>query len=735
MSDIDPDSLKVAELREQLKTRGLDTKGNKASLVSRLKEAMDAAGEEYVGGGEYAGGEEGEQEEEEEEEEQMDEAGDGTANFDEEGDQGVVGATEGESAEQPEANGNAEDEEAAVVLGDEFRTIDEATQDDTEEGNTDRKRRRSRSRDRHRPARSRSRDRHRRDRRSGRYSPPHRKVEMEDTAWESLTIFNLDKYDSDLNLRFNERGIKAYPLTVDGFAFMWCGVRATYGVLSGKVAYEAKILENLKVNHLPKDESNPHVLRLGWSVNSTSRNLGEEPLSFGYGGSGKASTENKFVDYGQAFTQGDVITAYLDLESDPIVISYAKNGEDLGTCFEIEKEKLGDQAVFPHLMTKNTEFEVNFGGREGPYFPLKEGYKFLEQVPLEERVRGHLPPATKETCEVIMMVGLPGAGKTYWVDNYVASNPDKLFNVLGTNNIIDKMKVNGLPRKQNYSGRWSVLIDMSAKCLSRMIEIASHKKRNYIIDQTNVYASARRRKMQPFEGFLRKAVVVLPTDEVFKKRVKERTDEEGKDIPDSAVNEMKVNFTLPEKGECYETVEYTETDLTKEEREKLIEKYRREGHDALPPPDKRYRRESRDFREYRVGRRSGYRGSFRRGRRSGFRSRSRSRGFSSYRPYSERRARGGYRGSFREDRRRDDRRESYSSFKRPRGAWGSSGDWGAESWGGSGYRRSKWSGYNDDYDRDRGWDDYDQVEGYGQEWDGYEDEQDYDQGSWGYGYK
>ena len=54
-----------------------------------------------------------------------------------------------------------------------------------------------------------------------------------------------------------------------------------------------------------------------------------------------------------------------------------------------------------------------------------------------------------------------------------------------------------------------------------------------------MYASARRRKMQPFEGFQRKAVVVLPTDEVFKNRVKERTDEEGKDIPESAVNEMK----------------------------------------------------------------------------------------------------------------------------------------------------------------------------------------------------
>ena len=47
--------------------------------------------------------------------------------------------------------------------------------------------------------------------------------------------------------------------------------------------------------------------------------------------------------------------------------------------------------------------------------------------------------------------------------------------------------------------------------------------------------------MTPFEGFQRKAVVVLPTEEEFKNRVKQRTEEEGKEIPESAVLEMKGN--------------------------------------------------------------------------------------------------------------------------------------------------------------------------------------------------
>ncbi len=72
-----------------------------------------------------------------------------------------------------------------------------------------------------------------------------------------------------------------------------------------------------------------------------------------------------------------------------------------------------------------------------------------------------------------MIVGLPGAGKTTWGLNMQKKHQEKRFNIIGTDTLIDKMKVNGLPRKNNYHGRWDVLIQKATNCLNKLFIIGN----------------------------------------------------------------------------------------------------------------------------------------------------------------------------------------------------------------------------------------------------------------------
>lgn len=55
-------------------------------------------------------------------------------------------------------------------------------------------------------------------------------------------------------------------------------------------------------------------------------------------------------------------------------------------------------------------------------------------------------PVLPLSTQILMMVGLPAAGKTTWAVKHAAANPSKKYNILGTNAIMDKMRVKRHPR-------------------------------------------------------------------------------------------------------------------------------------------------------------------------------------------------------------------------------------------------------------------------------------------------
>ena len=70
-----------------------------------------------------------------------------------------------------------------------------------------------------------------------------------------------------------------------------------------------------------------------------------------------------------------------------------------------------------------------------------------------------------------MIVGLPGAGKTTWAQKVMKEQTQKRYNIIGTDTLIDKMRVMGLPRKNNYHGRWDILIQKATNCLNKLFQI------------------------------------------------------------------------------------------------------------------------------------------------------------------------------------------------------------------------------------------------------------------------
>ncbi|XP_066970853.1 uncharacterized protein [Macrobrachium rosenbergii] len=229
--------------------------------------------------------------------------------------------------------------------------------------------------------------------------PEVEEVRVEDEPEYDKSAVLLDWYNRDLSLIIDkETFLSAKPMTSDGSAYVWHGVRARYGFLHGHLFYEVKVEDHLAVPHL-EGEQHPYGLRCGWSIGDAEMTLGEEPFSYGYGGTAEASTNLKFKDYGQPLKKGDVIGCFLDMDSRPITMSFSVNGRNFGKCYEVFHRSLRGKALFPHILTKNCAFKVNFGS-EYPWFQPMARYTFVGQIPLEERVLGSQEPQTRQDSEI-----------------------------------------------------------------------------------------------------------------------------------------------------------------------------------------------------------------------------------------------------------------------------------------------------------------------------------------------
>ncbi|KAM8793742.1 LOW QUALITY PROTEIN: heterogeneous nuclear ribonucleoprotein U-like protein 2 [Eudromia elegans] len=659
---MDVKRLKVTELRAELGRRGLDARGLKVELAQRLQEALDAemlaAGPEEgaaaaatgaatgaAAGGACAGepgpaaheelpggGDEEEEEEEEEEDEEALLADEEEAAAAEAAAEAPAGAEAPEpqpeaaadgvnGAERPPEEGPAGDEAAGAAGAKEEEEEEEeeeaAQAADGEEKpaapgpDAERKglKRQRDEKDEH----GRAWHEFREEAYSSRSKSPPPPEEEPREGEEDETVVILDTYTSDLHFRASKDRYGGQPLFFEKFPSLWSGARSTHGVTKGKICFEAKVTQ-----HLPAKEGSAELplFRVGWSVDFSHSQLGEDEFSYGYDGRGLKVANGQFEEFGPPFGENDVIGCFANFEPpERVELWFSKNGRDVGVAFHVSKAALGARALLPHVLCRSCAVELNFGQREEPLGgAAPRGYVFLHAVPPAERVRAPPPPRSHEECEVLLMVGLPGAGKTHWAQRHSQEHREKRYNVLGTEAVLRQMRPRGPEAEpEPDAASREQLLQRAARCLSKLVQIAPRAKRNFILDQCNVYNSGQRRKLLAFKGFCRKGVVIVPTEEDWKKRLELRKEAEGEDVPESVMLEMRANFSVPEPGELLDEVVFGE--LGREAAQPLVAALRDDARKLLPPAEKRPNRRNNRNKRNRQNRSrgQGYAGGQRRG--------------------------------------------------------------------------------------------------------------------------
>ncbi|XP_049330797.1 heterogeneous nuclear ribonucleoprotein U-like protein 2 isoform X6 [Astyanax mexicanus] len=399
-------------------------------------------------------------------------------------------------------------------------------------------------------------------------------------------VVRLDPYNSDLHFELGVDGCSGQPSLWEKFPLLRSGCRLTHGFTQGKVGFEVKFVKKLSAATVDLSfDPEPHVLRVGWSVEGSSLQLGEEELSFGFDAMGKAVTGGKAGGFGEPFSEGDVLGCYAFIsDCGEAELLYYKNGRSLGEAFRISSSILAGRALYPHVLCKNCSIALNLDPEGVMWYPGPPDYCPLPVLPSAQRTRGPLPPPRRKDCEVLMMVGMPASGKSHWVQKHVAKNPEKHYNVLSTNSILHCMRLPGPQHKE-------LLLQQATQCLTHLLRIAANKRRNFILDQANIYPSAQKHKMLLFHGHLRRAVVVVPSEAEWKRRLQQQLEEEGVQVPKLSLLKSKVSFTLPEQGQLLEEVLFVE--LCREEVQKLLTTYKEEAKRLLPAPPKRKRHQYR----------------------------------------------------------------------------------------------------------------------------------------------
>ena len=159
------------------------------------------------------------------------------------------------------------------------------------------------------------------------------------------------------------------------------------------------------------------------------------------------------------------------------------------------------------------------------------------------------------TPTITVLVGLPGSGKSTYVQTYLKEHPETV--VVSSDDLIQAYADF---HNQTYSWAYPLYVKEADRLFKAELSKAIADGKNIIVDRTNMTIKSRRRILANVPKNYHKVAAVFSVDEdELKKRLQQRDLATGKHIPDSVINDMRRNYSEPTLDEGFDHLVFRNT--------------------------------------------------------------------------------------------------------------------------------------------------------------------------------